>query len=234
MSCDVLAIGPHPDDVELGAGGIVAHCAAQGKAVAILDLTRGELASRGTPEERAEEAAEAGRILGAAKRVNAGLPDGGLANNAGQRMAIIKQIREFRPQVVLAPFHTDHHPDHDAAHHLIRDAAHLAGLAKIDTGQERFRPSTMLYYRVYGDSTMPALVMDVTDGWNTKQRALAAHQSQLYNPSYEGAETRVSSKAFWESIETRARYWGDAIGVTYGEPIYALGPVSVDTLPGLE
>ena len=234
MSCDVLAIGPHPDDVDIGIGGTVALCTAAGLDVQILDLTQGELGSRGTPEERQKEAQAAAKILGVSKRHTLGLPDGAIANAPAQRMSVVQQIRAIRPHTVLAPYVHDKHPDHDAAHYLVRDAAQLAGLAKIKTDNDRFRPARMLYYRVYGDTDYPAAVMDITSTWEQKKRAMGAHASQVYNPEYEGEATGVSSLRFWESIEARARYWGNAIGADFGEPLYSIGPIALTGLPGME
>ncbi len=210
MSCDILAVGPHPDDVEIGVGGTVARCVAAGQRVEILDLTRGELASRGTPEERADEAQAAATILGASARHNVGLPDGAVGNVPAQRMALVQHIRAIRPRTVLAPYINDRHPDHDAAHHLVRDAAQLAGLVRLDTGQEPFRPERILFYRVYGDTDFPPAVMDITSTWGEKVEAMSAHKSQLFNPNYEGAATGVSSPEFWEAIDL-------AIGGIHGQ-----------------
>jgi LmbE family N-acetylglucosaminyl deacetylase len=129
--------------------------------------------------------------------------------------------------------HTDRHPDHDAAHYLVRDANYLAGLARIDTGQGPHRAAHVFYYRVYGEPTPPSAVIDVSDTFEAKLSALRAYRSQLFNPNYEGATTYVSSEAFWKSIATRAAYWGGRIGAVYGEPIYSDAPIGLSTLPGL-
>jgi len=230
---DVVAVGAHPDDVEVGVGGIVAKLARQGKRVAIVDLTEGELASRGSVDERRAEAAAAAAILGVAHRVNAKLPDGGIANNDAMRRTVIGILRTLRPAVLLCPMHTDRHPDHDAAHYLVRDANYLAGLAKIDTGQAPHRAPRVFYYRVYGETSAPNAVIDISETFETKREALRAYRSQLFNPQYEGTATYVSSEAFWNGIEARAAYWGARIGAAYGEPIYCDGPVGLESLPAL-
>lgn len=230
---DVLAVGAHPDDVEVGIGGIVAKLAKQGHRVAILDLTEGELATRGSVEERRAEAQFAARILGIAQRANAKLPDGAIANDGPMRQTLIGILRSLRPRVLLCPMHTDRHPDHDAAHYLVRDANYLAGLARIDTGHAPHRAAHVCYYRVYGETTPPNAVIDVSETFETKLAALRAYKSQLFNPQYEGAETFVSSETFWNSIATRASYWGARIGVAYGEPLYSETPIALSTLPGL-
>ena len=228
---DVLAVGAHPDDVEVGVGGIVAKLVKQGRRVAILDLTEGELATRGSVDERRTEARAAAAVLGVAHRVNAQLPDGGIANSDTFRQRLIPLLRSLRPAVLLCPMHTDRHPDHDAAHYLVRDANYLAGLARIDTAQQPHRASQVYYYRVYGETTTPSAVIDISDTFETKRTALRAYTSQLFNPQYDGAATFVSSEAFWNGITARAAYWGSRIGVTHGEPIYSDGPIGLDTLP---
>lgn len=233
IDCDVLAVGAHPDDVEVGVGGIVAKLAKQGARVAILDLTEGELGSRGSVDERRAEAVEAAKILGVAHRVNARLPDGGIANTDAMRVEVIKILRAILPRVLLCPMHTDRHPDHDAAHYLVRDANYLAGLSQIDTGQDAHRAAHLFYYRVYGDATAPSAIVDVSDTFETKLAALRAYKSQLFNPRYEGAPTYVSSEAFWNAIAARAAYWGASIGAACGEPIYSDAPIALSTLPGL-
>ena len=231
--CDVLAVGAHPDDVEVGVGGIVAKLVKQGRRVAILDLTQGELGTRGTIEERHAEAQSAAAILGVAQRVNAKLYDGSLANVRPMQAIVAHFIRELRPRILICPMHTDRHPDHDAAHNLLRDANYFAGLQKIDVALEPHRASHVYYYRVYGESTPPSALIDISDVFETKLAALRAYKSQLFNPQYEGAATFVSSEAFWNSIRVRAEYWGARIGVKYAEPIYSDAPIALTTLPGL-
>ncbi len=234
MRVEVLAVGPHPDDVEVGLGGLMAKLAAEGHATGILDLTRGELGTRGTPQQRHEEASSSAKILGASIRTCADLPDGGVCNGAEQRRAVIRQLRELRPRVLLAPLDQDRHPDHDAAFALVRDAAYLAGLTRIDTGQEPHRPEHLYFYRVYGDPTPPDMLIDISSSFDTKVAALKAFASQFHNPAFEGPETYVASEAFWRGIETRAAYWGGRIGVRYAEGLHATGPIAVATVPGLE
>lgn len=232
-NCDLLVVGAHPDDVEVGVGGIAAKAAKAGKRVAILDLTEGELGSRGSVEERRSEAQAASAALGAILRANAQLPDGGIANCDAQRRKLITHLRNLRAAVLLCPMHTDRHPDHDAAHYLVRDANYLAGLSRIETGQEPHRAAHVYYYRVYGESTPPSALIDISDVFETKLAALRAYKSQLFNPQYEGTATFVSSEAFWNSIRVRAEYWGARIGVKYAEPIYSDAPIALTTLPGL-
>jgi len=231
---DVLAVGAHPDDADLGVGGMLLKLNGAGHRSVILDLTRGELSSRGPVEGRAKEAAEASRRLGVRARYHAGLPDGGLANNPEQRKAVVSFIRKYRPKLLLAPHMPDRHPDHVAAHQLVRDANFMAGLNKIDTGQDPYRAPTILYYHAYFEPAMtPTFVVDISDVIEKKLEALKAFESQFYNPNHDGPETYVSSKAFWDGITTRAAYWGARVGVSHGEPLFADGPVGCSLPPGL-
>ena len=232
MTLDVLAIGPHPDDADLGVGGTLLVHAARGMRVGILDLTRGELSSRGTVKERSAEAEESAKRLNLAVRENAGLPDGGVDNTDEQRRVVIPIIRRLRPRVILAPAPADRHPDHRAAHALVRDANFFAGVSRIDTGDAPYRTPEMWYYHPYFETDeTPAAVINISDQFERKLEALSAFRSQFYNPDYPGPETYVASKAFWDAIETRAAYWGYRIGARYGEPLFREGPVGLEVLP---
>jgi len=235
VTVDVLAIGAHPDDVELGIGGLVHKLTGRGYAVAILDLTRGELSTRGTVEEREQEARQAAAILGVCARENAGLPDGAVANTTEYQRRVIPHLRALRPKLLLAPMHGDRHPDHSVAHTLVRDADYFAGLGKIETGHEPHRTPHVYYYHPYfEDGDPPQFVLDITEHFEAKLDALKAHASQFFNPDYPGKPTYIASERFWESIRTRAAYWGRRIDASYGEPLYADRPVPMDLPPGLE
>lgn len=235
MRVDVLAIGAHPDDVEIGAGGTILRLVDQGWRVGILDLSRGELSSRGRPEEREVEAAAAAKALGVAVRRNADLPDGGLANTPEHRAPIIEAIRELEPRVLLSHMTPDRHPDHEVAHTLVRDANFFSGLTSIATEAEPRRAESMLFYRpYYEDATPPQFVMDISQYFEAKLEVLRLYRSQFHNPDYEGAETMISGEAFWEGIGTRAAYWGHRINVAYGEALYGETPVALESLPGLK
>lgn len=233
MTVDLLAVGAHPDDVELGIGGLIHKLTAHGYSAAILDLTRGEMSSRGTLDERAGEAARAAEILGVIERANVGLPDGAIADTPDQQLRVIPFLRSFRPKILIAPMNRDRHPDHRAAHHLVRDAAYFAGLARIDTGQEPYRPPRIYYYHPYYEDLPPQLIVDISDHFEAKLEALRAHVSQFYNPEYSGLPTYISGETFWDGIRTRAAYWGSRIHAAYGEPLYADGPIGVAFPPGL-
>jgi len=234
MKVDVLAIGAHPDDVELGVGGTLAQLARDGYAVAILDLSQGEMSSRGTPASRAEEAREAARLLGVRYRENAKLPDGGLANTQEMRVVVAEWIRRFQPTVLLAHMSPDRHPDHRAAHDLTRDAHFVAGLHQIVSDAPPYRPERVYYYHPYFEADfMPSFVMDISKTFDDKCTALRAYASQFHNPEYEGPATPIASEAFWERIETRARYWGGRAGFLLGEPLYSPELLGLNRLPGL-
>jgi N-acetylglucosamine malate deacetylase 1 len=235
MSVDILAIGAHPDDVELGVGGTLLQLASQGYSVGILDLTLGELSSRGTVEERMVETQIASDILQVSIRHNAELPDGGLQNTPEQRIEIISFIRMLKPRILLVHRKNDRHPDHRIASELVRDANFFAGVTSITTEEAPHRASHIYYYNPYSDDqTPPQVVMDISPFFDQKLNALRAYQSQLHNPNYEGAKTLVSSASFWDGIQKRAAYWGSRIGVEFGEPLYREGPTGISGFAELE
>ncbi len=231
----MAAFFAHPDDAELVAGGTLAREAGRGRRVALVDLTRGESGSRGTPETRAAEAAEAARILGAGHRESLGLPDGALSDTAEQRDAIVAAVRRLRPRVVILPHAKQRHPDHSAAGRLVYAAAFLAGLRnhRPDLGAA-FRPHKLLY----GLSTMesgelaPTLVVDVTATWDRKLAAIAAFRSQFTPGS--GESVSLPFDRFRENVELAGRRHGQRIGVRYGEGFVTREPVAVDDLLALE
>jgi len=229
---DLLAIGAHPDDVEISCGGTIAVAASEGVRAGILDLTRGESATNGTPEIRGAEAAEAARILGAAGRWNAGLPDGGLhAYDPEQVRRAVAWIRALRPEVVLVHFPKDRHPDHVAAAELIDRASYLAGLRRFDagTGAEPFRPRARYHY-VSRVGFSPSFVVDVTAQWDVKRNAILAHASQIRRDAAGAKPTPLNREGFVEFVESRARHYGGMIGVRYGEPFHATQPIGVRAL----
>ncbi|HOJ33797.1 MAG TPA: bacillithiol biosynthesis deacetylase BshB1 [Candidatus Hydrogenedentes bacterium] len=234
MNADILVVGAHPDDIEIGIGGAVCKFCRAGYRVVLLDLTRGESGTRGSVEERAREAARAADILGVCVRENAGLPDGGLANIPEQRKVVAEYIRKYTPRIILAPMNQDRHPDHNAAHELVRDANHLAGVGGLESEYPRFRSKWVYYYRVYVDADTPHLVIDISNEFETKMEALRAYQSQFYNPNYVGQTTYISTPEFWEAIRARAVLLGARIQAKYAEGIFVGEPVAVTLLPGLE
>ncbi|HYE95622.1 MAG TPA: bacillithiol biosynthesis deacetylase BshB1 [Rubricoccaceae bacterium] len=234
---DVLCFAAHPDDVELCAGGTVATLAQQGYRVGVVDLTRGEMGTRGTPAIRDEEAAEASRILGLVARENLGLPDGHLENTPENRRQVIAPLRRYRPRLVLVGALEDRHPDHGNAARLVLDALFQGGLRRIETAEpdgtphEPWRPAHVLHY-MHAIPFEPTFVVDVTDVWETRMAALRAFRSQ-FDPDYEtdAPGTFISDPAFFAWVEARARHYGYRIGATYGEPLlYHHGPVGVTDL----
>ena len=224
---DLLAFGPHPDDVELFAGGTLHKMKALGYSAAIVDLTRGELGTRGTAARREKESLAAAEILGVEIRENLGMPDGNVENTQDNRTEIIKILRKYRPKVVLAPHHVARHPDHARASELIRDACFLAGLARIDTGQERFMAANVLYYFEHVFESAPDIVIDVTDSFEEKTRAVRAYKSQFYQPRQSGPQTYLSRKEYLEEMEARARFFGSLVEVKYGEAFSVRKPLPV-------
>jgi bacillithiol biosynthesis deacetylase BshB1 len=225
VSADALFFGPHPDDVELSSGGLATLLASHGHRVVVVDLTRGEAASRGSIDTRHLEARAAAEILGV-ERENLGLPDLGIQRAAHvQLRAIVTCIRRHRPHLVVAPDRDDAHPDHVEAAHLITRACYLSGLVRFDAPGERFRPARLMY-ALYRTLRVPDLIVDVSAVWERRMEALRAHRSQL-DPAAEGPATYLTAPGFLGELEARARTWGASIGVTYGEAYRVRGPVPV-------
>lgn len=229
---DVLAIGAHPDDAELGCGGTLAVLADQGYTTGILHLTGGERGTRGSVEERRAEAEAAAAALGAAEMQILDFGDGALRTGEAEEDAVIAVIRAWRPEVVLtAPAH-DRHPDHGRAHQLTVDACFYAGLAKRGKGPPH-RPGAVFSYLQH-DLAPPSFIVDVTSGWERKMAALDAYESQIHNPSRTDTraepQTKVSSPEFRAMVEARARHFGHQIGVEFGEPLIADTPLAVGDL----
>ena len=222
---DALFFGAHPDDVELTSGGLAALLAEHGHAVTLVDLTRGEAASRGTPETRAAEAAAAARALGVRGRECLGLPDLGLdRRDRPQLKAVVACLRAHRPRLVVAPDRHDVHPDHIEAHYLITRACYLSGLVRFDAPGERFRPSRVLY-ALYRSDVRSHLVVDVGAVWTRRAEALEQHRSQL-DPAA-GPSTYLTHPDFRAEVAARARVFGAAIGARYGEGYRCRGPLAV-------
>lgn len=236
---DILAFGAHPDDVELAAGGTMRLCAMQGYKTGIVDLTRGELGSRGTVEIRDIEARKAARILGLTVRENLGLADGDIADEG--RMDIIMALRTWRPRIVMTHPEKCRHPDHVQTAKLVVDACFYSGLRKLTTKdssgqpQQPWRPRHILHFAEVL-SFEPTFVVDVTSTWTDRTRALQCYASQVHNPEYvpkkDEPETFISNPEFFEWIEARARTWGYQIGAKYGEPFVYRGVMGTRDLGG--
>ena len=231
---DALFFGAHPDDVELTSGGLAALLASHGHAVGIVDLTRGEAGTRGTPELRAREAQAAARELGVAHRVCLGLPDTGLdSRDRAQVTTVVQCLREHRPSLVVAPDRHDPHPDHIEGSRLVARATLLAGLTRFPAAGERHRPGRLLFAVYRTLSPAPHVVVDVTPVWERRERALRAHASQL--GAGEGLSTYLTGSDFLAEVEARARVLGASIGARYGEGFRVRGPFALrDARPLLD
>jgi len=226
MKLDILAFGAHPDDVELFAGGTLAKAAAAGYAAGVVDMTRGELGTRGTPRRRAAEATEAARLLGLRVRENLGFPDGSVFVSPPARLRVVRVIRKYRPEVVLVHYWEDRHPDHVYTSTLVTEAAHHAGLGKIRTGQERHRPNLILYYKL-PSHVAPTVVVDISPFASRKRQAIEAHRSQLFSTSSGEPETYLSRPDFLERVDAVHAHYGALIGKSRAEGFFVRGAVEI-------
>ncbi len=223
MKVDILAFAAHPDDIEISCAGTIIKSVREGKTVAIVDLTQGELGTRGTVETRYEEAKDASRIMGISERVNLKLKDGFFVQNEESLLKVIEQIRYFQPEIILANSITDRHPDHGKASKLISDACFLSGLRKIETtyngeNQLPHRPKAVYHY-IQDRYIKPDFVIDVTPFMDERMQAISAYKTQLYNPDVNSDEpkTPISGKDFYDFLIARMREFGRAIGTEYAE-----------------
>lgn len=221
MKLNILAFGAHPDDVELSSSGTLIGQIAKGNTVGIIDLTRGELGSRGTADIREKEAEDARKIIGASVRENLQLADGFFENNKATQIKIIEVLRKYQPDVVLCNATEDRHPDHGRSAQLVQDAVFLSGLIKIETtfdgvNQKAWRPRLVLNY-IQDRHLTPDIVIDISDVWEQRMESIKAHRSQFYDPSSTEPQTYIASKVFFDTIETRAREMGRHSGFTYAE-----------------
>ena len=224
MSLDLLAFGPHPDDIEIGMAGTIAGLAARGVAVGLCDLTRGERGSNGTPEERVDEGEAARAVLGADWRINLGLPDGSLSLAPAHVTAIVELIRRARPAIVAIPHGQDRHPDHLDAHVLLTRAIFDAGLRRFPAGGEPWRPERVFGYFI-NDSAVPAVTVDVSDVYERKRAALACYRSQFEAGAPGRVETRLTSPLFLQLVESRDAQFGARAGVRWAEGFVTAAPL---------
>lgn len=237
MKVDILAIGAHPDDVELGCGGTIAKMISEGKTVAIIDLTKGELGTRGTDETRKQEAADAAKILGISARENLEMKDGFLQNSEEYQMRIVKMIRKYQPEIVLANATDDRHPDHAKAAKLVSDACFLSGLKKIETSldgknQEFWRPKHVFHF-IQWKEIEPDFVIDISDFMEKKIEACMAYKTQFYNPESKEPVTPIATKDFLESLTYRAQNLGRLSGCTYAEGFTAEKMIALKNFEGI-
>ena len=235
---DILAIGAHPDDVELGCSGTLAKEISEGKKVGIIDLTRGELGTRGSVDIRDSEAKEAANILGVSFRENLNFKDGFFTNDINHQMILIQIIRKYRPNIILCNATDDRHIDHPKGAKLVVDSCFLSGLKKIvtkhdDVDQEPWRPNNIFHY-IQWKNLKPDFVVDISDHFQTKINAVKAYKSQFYNPDETVHNTPISSKNFLDSIEYRARDLGRLTNVDYAEGFISARLPLVDSISTLK
>lgn len=229
MKLHILAMGPHPDDVELGCGGTLAKAVSEGKKVGIADLTRGELGTRGTPETRLKEAAAAGEILGIHVRENLKMRDGFFQNSEENKMKVIEVIRKYQPEILICGAPEDRHPDHARATQLIREAAFLAGLKSIETNYEAWRPKRIFMF-IQWKALQPDFAVDISGFIDKKTESCLAYKSQFHDPASKEPETAISSLNFKDSIRNRASEWGRLIWKDHAEGFIADSLLGVDNM----
>ena len=221
---DLLAIGPHPDDIEIGIGGTVAKHAALGHLVGLCDLTAGEMGSNGTVEERLSEAEAARRVVGAGWRVNLRLPDRAIGRDADHTRAVASLVRAARPRVVAIPYWSDRHPDHVAASRLLTEGVFSAGLRRYPADGEAWKPEAVWYYFI-NDSVSPSFVVDVSEHYEIKRQALACHATQFAPAGGDAVPTRLTGARFRQLIESRDAQFGALAGVAFAEGFVSTQPI---------
>lgn len=226
---DLLFISAHPDDTELSCGGTIVHSVKRGLKVGMIDLTRGEMGTRGTPQIRKREAQKSAKILGASFREQLDFHDGGLLTGRDQELELIEIIRATKPRLVFTAFPDDRHPDHTRAGKLVTESAFYAGLKSLTTKHAAHRPQAVLYY-LQNYMRDLSCVIDVSNYWKTKMRAIAAFQSQFFNPGSKEPATFIARPEFIELIEARGRHFGELIGAKYGEAFVTKQPPRVDDI----
>jgi bacillithiol biosynthesis deacetylase BshB1 len=240
MKLYVLAFGVHPDDVELSCSGTLINEVKKGNAAGVIDLTQGELGTRGTIETRKKEAADAAAIMGLSVRENLCMRDGFFKNDEEHQLQVIRAIRKYQPEVILANVLDDRHPDHGRAGHLLREACFLSGLSKIETvdeegkPQQRWRPKQVLHY-IQDRFYEPDLIVDISDVFEQRMEAIKAYSTQFHvsQESSQGTQTYISTPDFLESLIARARLMGKRIGVKYGEGFISQKSIGVRGLGNL-
>nr|MBC7613075.1 bacillithiol biosynthesis deacetylase BshB1 [Pseudopedobacter sp.] len=236
MKLDILCIAAHPDDVELGAGGTLLRYKSKGKKTGVVDLTKGELGTRGTAETRASEAADAAIILGLDARENLGIKDGFFKNDEEHQLKVIEMIRKYQPEIVITNAYHDRHPDHGRACDLVNDACFLSGLSKIKTNlngkeQEAWRPRLLLHF-IQDNYIEPDVVIDITDFMEKKLESVRAYKTQFFveGVNIDEPQTYISNPAFLDVIKGRASEFGKAIKVQYAEGFLSKKILGVDDL----
>ncbi len=225
-SADVLVFGAHPDDIEIGCGGTMIKLSDAGRRVVLVDLVRGEMGTRGSVEIRAEEAAKGAEILGAVDRENLGLEDGHIRVTAEGRRRVAEAVRRWRPETVFLPYWEDRHPDHSHASRLVYEGTFLAGLSRFDTGQERHRPTRLIYYMGWYEFD-PTFIVDVTDQFERKMESIYAYSTQFRPDGSPDPPTRLTAPTTDWLIRSRMAYYGARIHARYGEGFLIRGHLAV-------
>jgi N-acetylglucosamine malate deacetylase 1 len=226
---DVLGIFAHPDDAELQVGGTLLKLKKSGLRTGILDVTRGEMGTRGTPEIRAKEAKDAAKILKLDVRENLGLPDGNVWLNDENRVKLVRVLRRLKPKVIFTHQLGDPHPDHEHIVNLVRECSRLASLIKYDKefGLQRI-PAPIVAHSIFSRLLVPSFIVDISEFAQGKMDAIKAHKSQFYNPESNELETMFTSKRLFDEIEAKMTYFGSLIGVEAGEPFYVREALNVE------
>ena len=226
---DILAIFAHPDDVELTVGGTLVKMKHLGYRTGALDITRGEMGTRGSVESRSLEADEAAKILKLDVRENLGLPDGHVFADDESRTKLVRVIRRLKPKVILTHQDGDSHPDHNHIVQLVRESARLASMQKYDeeSGAEKINVP-IIAHNIFSRRVAPTFIVDISDFLDEKMAAIKAHKSQFYDPNSDEPETRLTGKGFLDELEIRTRYFGSLIGVAAGEPFFVREALNVD------
>lgn len=226
---DILAIFAHPDDMELCVGGTLLKMKSLGYKTGALDITRGEMGTRGSMRGRAEEAENAAKILKLDIRDNLGLPDGHVFVTDDERVKLVRKLRELKPKIILTHQLDDPHPDHDHISHLVRESARLSSMKNYDGefGQERLKVPVVAH-NVFSQRVYPSFIVDISDFLEEKMQAIAAHKSQFYDPESKELETRLTNKGFLTELENRSRYFGSLIGVKAGEPYFVREALNIE------
>jgi bacillithiol biosynthesis deacetylase BshB1 len=236
MKLFALAIAAHPDDIELSCSGTIIKLTDKGLPVGILDLTRGELGTRGNEKIREKEAKEAAKIMGVNIRENLGLPDGKIQVTMENKIELIKIIRKFQPEIIFSPYWVERHPDHENTSRLVREAWYLSGLEKFKTKlngklQEPYRPKKIFFYvQYFYQQFIPNLIIDISEVFERKIKVIECYKSQFFNPNVnlKEKETLLSTPDFNEYLIARARFFGEMIGRKYGEPFLTLSPIGLN------
>lgn len=224
---DALAFSPHPDDAEMGCGGLLLKLKDKGYRTGIIDLTRAELSTNGNLKTREEEIKEASKILGLDIRENLGLEDANIKNDYDSRLKVISAIRKYRPELALIPFWRDRHPDHENSYKLLKDAIFISGLKKFKTGLDSYRPDVVINYMLHYEFK-PSFIVDISQYYNKKFSAVAAYKSQFYSDVAKKVMTHIASKYFFDIINSRHQCSGLKIRSEYGEPYYIESDIKID------